>query len=444
LQNIVKLFNITAIFKGSAMKKNCFSQYIITVLILFFAGNIIGCSGSKTAAANYEYTTIRRGNLERTVTSSGTINPVAVVRVIPRMSGKVEKVYVNDNEEVEAGQILAELNTDVLRLKLSQQAASVRRAKANYELQLMNYRTQESLAEMNLISEYELKSSQNSLENLAAELEVAETNLLVLETEINQYAYITSPINGIVLNRNINAGDTVVDSATSNIFTIAENLREMQITASVGELDVVSIHKGQPVRFTLESLPGQRFSGTVETIKMTPVVSGNVVSYTVIISAENHDGLLYPGMTCAVNFIVQQRENVVVISNAALRYQPSGLSSDQIEEMEFIASLANMDEQQQEAAIEERLQVLSDRGAAQNSSSGLVALLTGARTRPTPLPPSGRGTRTVVVYRNIWYFNDEGKLEVIQVQTGVVTGNLTEIVSAEHLEGKQVIIRERL
>jgi len=419
-------------------------RFIKIELYVFILLCAAGCTGTKTETANYEYTNIRRGSLERTVTSSGTINPVAIVKVIPRMSGKVEKVYVNDNDEIKTGDILAELNTDVLRLKWSQQLAAVRKARANYELQLMNYKAQESLAERNLISEYELKSSLTSLENLAAELEVAETNLLVLETEINQYAYITSPINGIVLDRNVNAGDTVVDSGANSIFTLAENLSEMQITASVGELDVVSIHRGQTVRFTLESLPGRRFSGTVDNIKMTPVVTANVVTYTVIINADNQDGLLYPGMTCAVNFVVQQSENVIVVANAALRYQPSVLSQDQIEEMEFFASLANMDEAQQEAAIETRLQALSDRGVTQNSASGLVGLLTGARTRPAPLPPSGGGTRAAVVYRNIWYMNDEGKLEVIQVQTGITTSSLTEIISAEHLEGRQVIARERL
>jgi len=417
-------------------------KFFILILTLYSAA---GCTSAKTQTTNYEFTNIRRGSLERTVTSSGTINPIAIVKVIPRMSGKVEKVFVNDNDVVKAGDILAELNTEVLRLKLSQQIATVRRARSNYELQLMNYNVQESLALKNLISEYDLRSSLTTLENLEAELEVAQTNLLVLETEINQYAYITSPINGIVLNRNINVGDTVVDSAAaSSIFTLAENLSEMQITASVGELDVVSIHKGQPVRFTLESLPGRRFSGTVENVKMIPVVTANVVTYTVIINTGNNDGLLYPGMTCAVNFIVQQSENVLVVANAALRYQPSGLSTDQIEEMEFIASLANMDEMQQQAAIEARIQTLSDRGAAQSSSSGLAGLLTGARSRPAPLPPSGGGTRAAVVYRNIWYLNDEGKPEVIQVQTGISTSSQTEIISALDLEGKQVIARERL
>ncbi|MCL2277265.1 MAG: efflux RND transporter periplasmic adaptor subunit [Treponema sp.] len=433
------------------MKIRYLNLFVLFIFILILSAcsafNFIECSGGSAGTVSYDFTNIRKGSLERTVTSSGTINPLATVRVLSQMTGKVERIYVNDNDEVRAGQILAELNTDVIRLRRTQQQAVVRRTRANYELYLMTHNTQESLLEKNLISEYEYRTSLNTLENLAAELEVAESNLLVIETEINQYSYIISPINGIVLNRHINIGDIVTDSSSNNsttLFTLAENLREMQITASVGELDVVSIHRGQSVRFTLESLPGRRFTGIVENVKMIPVVAGNVVSYTVIINAENHDGLLFPGMTCAVNFVVQQKDDIVIVANAALRYQPSSLSSDQVEEMEFIASLANMDAQQQEAAIEARLIALSDRGASQSASSGLVALLTGTRTRPAPQPPSGRGTRAAVVYRYVWFFNDDGSLEVIQVQTGISTSSMTEIIARDDLEGKQVIMREKL
>ena len=420
------------------MKSNLFK---ITVFVICFL--CIACSGKKTGPVSYEYTSIRLSTLERTVTSSGTINPVAVVKVLPRMSGRVEKVLVDNNDTVKAGDILAELNTEVIKLKRDQQVSTVRKARANYELQLMNYRSQESLLERNLISEYEFKAGRTALENLAADLEAAEANLRVIETEINQYAYITSPINGIVLGRHINAGDTVVDSSSNNsaaIFTLAENLREMQIEASVGELDVVSIQRGQAVRFTLESLPGRRFSGTVENIRLMPVVSNNVVTYTVIIAVENHDGVLFPGMTCAVNFVVQQSENTLVVANAALRYQPSSLSAEKIEEMEFFASLANMDIDQQNAAIEARELTLSSRNPERKTGASLAGLLTGAQSRPA----SGGGTRAAVVYRNIWYMNDNGALEVIQVQTGITTSTLTEIISAEIIEGRQIILREKL
>ena len=414
--------------------------------------------GKKTAPGSFEFTVVRRGTLERTVSSSGTINPVSTVKVLPQMSGKVERIYVDYNDPVRKGDILAELNTDMLKLKREQQYASYAKAKANYELQLINYRSQETLAGKNLISEYELKSSRTTLENQAADLAVAESNLKVIETEINQYAYITSPIDGIVLDRKINVGDTVVDSSSSNssaIFTLAENLREMQIESNVGELDVVSISPGQSVRFTLESLSGRSFSGVVETLRLIPVVANNVVSYTVIVKVENHDGSLLPGMTCAMDFIVERSENVLMVSNAALRYQPTSLSAEKIEDMVFMAGLENLNDEQRQAAVEARAQAQSANPASQNVSqnTGLAGLLAGQGGR---MPGAGRqlttgqGTRTgrsnapAIVMRNLWYMDNDGKLGVMRVSTGVSNGTFTEILRMEELEGRQIILRERI
>ncbi|MCL1813357.1 MAG: efflux RND transporter periplasmic adaptor subunit [Treponema sp.] len=419
-----------------------------------------GCSGRKTRSATYEFTKVRRGTLERTISSSGTIKPVSTVNVLPRMSGKVEKVFVDYNDTVQKGDILAELNTDMLRLKREQYYASVVKARANYELQVINYRTQAILAEKNLISEYELKTNKTSLDSQAADLAVAEANLKEVETEINQYAYITSPIDGIVLDRNINIGDTVVDSSSNNstsIFTLAENLSEMQIEAGVGELDITSIHKGQTVRFTLESLPGRSFPGVVDTIRMVPVVSNNVVSYTVIINVENHDGSLMPGMTCAVDFIVERSEDVLMVSNAALRYQPSGLNADQISEMVFIAGLEDMSEDQRQAAIEAREQAQSSgSNQNQNTGGGITDLMmgggqSGSRTgggrqssgRQGAQQGQARASRETIVMRNLWYMDDDGKPAVIRVRIGITNGSFTEIFS-EDLEGKEVILRERI
>jgi len=404
------------------------------------------CFGAKAKPVNYEFAVIRRGMLERTASSSGTINPVAIIKVFSRMNGKVEKIYVDYNDTVKAGDVLAVLNTDMLKLKREQQQAALTKARANYKLELINYQSQETLAKKNLISEYELKTSLTALENLEADLKVAEANLKAIETEINQYAYITSPIDGIVLDRNVNVGDTVVESSSNNsasIFTVAENLREMQIEASVGQLDVSSLYKGQQVRFTLENLPGRSFTGTVENIRMVPVVSNNVVSYTVIIGVENRDGLLLPGMTCAVNFIVEQSENALLVPNAALRYQPSTLSAEQIDEMVFIADLANMDDDQRKSAMEAREKTMAARN--QNANTGLTKLVGASGGPPKPPPQhAGEGSRAAVVMRNIWYLNNEGKLEVIRVRTGGTNGSLTEIFSTEDLEGKQVILREKL
>jgi len=434
-----------------------------------------GCGAKKPGSRgprSYEFTEVKRRTLERTVSSSGTINPVSTINVLPRMSGKVEKINVDYNDAVRKGDILAELNTDVLRLKREQQYAAVIKARASYELQRINYRSQEVLAQKSLISEYELRTSKTTLDSQAADLAVAEANLKEIETEINQYAYITSPIDGIVLDKNINVGDTVVDSSSNNsskIFVLAENLDEMQIEAVVGELDITSIHKGQSVKFTLESLPDRTFTGEVETLRMVPVVTNNVVSYTVIIKIENHDGALMPGMTCAVDFIVERSENVQAISNAALRYQPTSLSAEQIAEMVFIAGLSGMDEEQRQAALEAREQAKAQ-GTGQNpaqsgnaaSGTGLAGLVMGGSTggRQGSLeirgpgrqgsqgqPGQGRenrsGSRTAVM-RNLWFTNGDGKLEVIRVRTGISNGTLTEIITEDDLEGRQFILREKM
>ena len=427
-------------------KKKLASCAAITLLVLvsFLAA---ACSGNNSSVS-YEFTTVRRGTVERTVSSSGTIHPVSTVRVLPQMSGKVEKVFVDFNDTVQRGDVLAELNTDMLRLRREQQLATVQKARANYELQLLQFNNQSALAERNLISEFELRTGRTNLDNLAADLAVAEANLRSIETEINQFAYITSPINGTVLDRRISEGDSVSDSSsgsTAAIFVLAENLSEMQIEANIGELDISSIYKGQAVRFTLESLPGRRFNGVVENVRMVPVVINNLVNYTVMIRVENHDGSLLPGMTCAVEFIVARSENTLLISNGALRYQPTSISPVEIEEKLFFAGLPFMNEAQREAAITERNQALANEAAsnAQNQRTGIVALLTGGGRNVRVVATMGQA-RTQEGIRNLWYFNNNGSMEVIQVRIGIVTGSATEIIPLEDLEGRQFVLRERI
>jgi len=373
-----------------------FAFLFIDAVLLYVVLSSLGY-GKKPAPALYEFAAVRRGTLERTVTSIGTISPVSTVKVLPQMSGKVEKIYVDYNDTVRRGDRLAELNTDMLRLKREQQYASYIKAKANYDLQFINYQNQQALAQKNMISEYDLKVSKTTLENNAADLAVAEANLRVINTEINQYAYIISPIDGIVLDRKINVGDTVVDSSSANssaIFTLAENLREMQIESNVGELDIVSVRTGQPVRFSPESLSGQTFFGIVEALRLVPLVANNLVSYTVIVKVENHNGSLLPGMTCAMDIIVERSENVLMIPNAALRYEPANLSAGQT--------------------------INTGRGGRQARDTGAV------------------------VMRNLWYIDSDGNLEAMRIATGITNGSFTELRSEENLEGRQFILREKV
>jgi len=449
----------------STVKKSTLSLKMMLFCLVPAAFSLAACSGGNPTV-NYEFTNVRRGTLERTVMSSGTIHPVSMIRVLPLMSGKVERIFVDYNDTVRRGDILAELNTDMLRLRREQMQAAVLRARASYELQALNYRNQRTLFERELISEFELLTTRTNVNNLAADLAVAEANLRVTETEIYQHAFIVSPIDGIVLDRNINVGDTVTDSASANavpIFTLAENLREMQIEATVSELDVAMIHRGQPVRFSLESLPGRGFTGAVETLRLIPTVTNNVVSFTVIIRVENHDGSLLPGMTCIVEFIVERSEDVLMVPNAALRYQPTSLSDERIADMIFGATLETLDDDQRQMAIEGRERA-RQQAAAQGRTSGggqganavtnLMMGGGGGAGRMMVGTRQGGGGRQqaqgqgrnpdAVVMRNLWYLNGDGTLGVVRVQTGITNGSFTEIIAMEDMEGKQVILRERI
>jgi HlyD family secretion protein len=459
--------------KNNTAKKTVFVMAAGVVMAL--AAVLSGCS-AQNGNAVYEYTQVSRGTLEKTVSSSGTLNPVATVDVLPRMSGKVEKVYADYNTEVKSGEVLAELNTDMIRLQREQQLAAVVKARANYELQLLNYQNQLKLAEKNLISEYELKTSKTTLDIQAAELSAAEANLSAIDAEINQYAYITSPIDGIVLERSINVGDTVVEGSSSNssaIFTVAENLTEMRIESWVGELDIASIFEGQPVRFTLESLPGRTFTGIVASKRLLPTVQNNVVSYSISINVENQDGSLLPGMTCAVEFIEERSENILLVPNAALRFEPSNLTADEKSNIIFNAGLRNMSEEQKAAAVkqrEETQKLAASSGSQTSTQTGLATLVssqipggammaggmmggagggrpsqgeTGSAQTGTAIAAAGQ---TPLVTKPLWYMNDNGKFDVLMVSVGSSDGTRTEVrpLDGQDLEGVSIVLKEKL
>ncbi|MCL2318502.1 MAG: efflux RND transporter periplasmic adaptor subunit [Treponema sp.] len=431
------------------------------LLLVFFAVLLAGCKNSKNAPV-YEFTNVKRGTLEKTVTSTGTLNPVATVKVIPQMSGRVEKINTDYNALVKKGEILAQLNTDDLKLKREQQQASVTKARANYQLQLLNYQNQQKLAEKNLIAEYDLKASKTTLDSQAADLAAAEANLKSIDLQINQYAYITSPIDGIVLARNVNIGDTVVDSSSSNsvaMFNLAESLKAMQVESWVGELDISSIKEGQDVRFTLESMPGRTFQGKVQSKRLSPSVQDNVVSYSVIVSVDNQDGSLLPGMSCTLDFIEQHKENILIAPNAALRYQPTYLTAAQAEDIVFNAGLRSMTDAQKTQAIQQRedaKKAAAASAANRNNQTGLAGLMSGVRMRPQqqrgPGQGQGNGQRNngaanLGPPRTLWVIDANGKPDVIMVHTGISDGTNTEVIpmqGQDNPEGKQIVLRERV
>jgi HlyD family secretion protein len=414
---------------------------------------ILSACSKTNEATTYEYAAITRGSLEKTVTSSGKLQPISTVNISAQMNGKIELINVDYNDTIKKGQILAELNTDMLQLEREQQIASVTKAKANLELQQMNYNNQLALAAKDLISEYELKTSKTNLDAQIAELSSAESSLKTIETEINQYAYIISPIDGIVLENNISVGQNVVEGSSSNassLFVLAEDLTGMQIEANVDELDIASIFKGQTVRFNLEALPGKSFSGTVDTIHLMPEMVDNVVAYTVIIDVDNTDGSLFPGMTCEVEFIVEQRENVLLAPNASLRYQPTSLTQEEIDDKVFYAGLVGMSEEEKTTAIAAHEQAKATAAQANNNARpalgglGMGVRIGGGGMRRNRSQGTGVSKNDAPEIRSLWSMNNAGALEVQLVEIGISDGSFTEIFSNEDIEGKMVINRERI
>jgi HlyD family secretion protein len=446
---------------------------LITVLAgVFFAGSCGKNSNNKAEASSYELASLKRGALFKTVSATGLLKPVATVSIISQISGKADRVLADFNDEVHKGSLLVELNTDTLQLQRQQLEAQVAKASSAYELQRINYQNQLALSEKNLISQYELRQTKNLMDSSAADLAIAESNLKVKETDINQYSLITSPVDGTVLDRNINEGETVVEGASSNstpIFTIAENLREMQIEAWVGELDIGSIVNGQEVRFTLEAFPGKTFSGAVDSIRLSPQTQDGVVSYKVIVATENADMTLLPGMTCELEFIEDRRENVLQIQNSALRFSPSSFSSEQINAMvaEKQREMQNQSggQGQGDAPAQGNAQSGgSQSGGARNerpaqSSGGLGGILGGAvpsggfggmNRRPAP-SASGQQARprTEWTVKPLWFIDKKtGLPDCIVVRAGLSDGVVTEVQSLlftdDFIANTQFIVRERV
>ncbi len=429
---------------------------------------VVGVAGAwfftrpKTAKAAggqaYELTSISRGSIESVISSSGTLDPVSEVSVLAQMTGRVEKVNVDYNDHVKKGQVLAEINTDTLKLEEMESQASVKKAQANYDLYKLAYDNNANLYKKGLVSEYDYKSSETNLHVYAAELASAQAALKVIQTELNQYALITSPITGIVIDKDVEAGQSVVEGSSSNastLFTLSEDLSKMQIKAEVDELDISSIKVGQAVRFSVEANPGVTYDGTVSQIRLVPETTNNVVNYYVIINAPNKDGSLLPGMTASVEFIKEKKTDVAVVPTAALRFQPTTLSAAQIAKMEFLAGLDGLSEDEQaraEKAYDEQVASAAQEAAQSSQKTG------GLTSMMMPSPPrrnnSSNGNNgnaaqtaaasTTVTKKPLWYVGSDGKLGVYMVQTGTSDGTNTEIVGGDGLIGRQVILKVKV
>ena len=441
---------------------------IVAASILFFSGGI----GHDKAGAGeqYEFATVTRGSIENVVSSSGTLSVVSSVSVLAEMGGRLETVRVDYNDKVSAGQVLATINTDILQLKARAAQSSVDKAAANFGLLELDAKNAKALFDKQLLSEYDYRSSLAKLEAGRAELSSARAALEEIQTEIEQYAIIKSPIGGVVLERLVDAGQTVVggtSASSSALFTIAEDLTRMQIEAEVDELDIVSIHPGQEVRFTVEADPATTYSGTVKQVRMVPHASDNVVYYTVIVLADNESGKLLPGMTASVEFLKEKKDDILLVPSAALRFTPSGMSAFDVQRAVLVAGLEGRTEEEKKVALarfDDRIKeaqssgtTAAGAGGSTGASGGLTSLMGGATRMPGMGPggaPGGApgisaggtngavrgsgagsagGTGTgagLATAKPLWYIGPDGKPAVRLVRVGLTDGTMTEVTAA--------------
>lgn len=434
-------------------------------LMMAMAGCAIAsssCAKSSTKTQSYEFATIGRGSIESVVSSSGTLAVLTSVSVLSQMSGRIETLNVDYNDRVRKGQVLATINTDMLKLGEMQAQAAVDKAQASCALQALAARNAQALADKGLLSDYDLKTSIATLDSAKADLASAKASLRQIATEIDQYAIITSPINGIVLQRDIDVGQSVLggSSATSTaLFTLTDDLSRMEIDAQVDELDISGISVGQAVHFTVEAYSGETFSGKVKDIRLVPVTTNNVVYYDVMIDAYNASGRLLPGMTANVSFVKRKKDGILVAPSTALRFTPTGLGAAEVNKKIYLAGLGDLDAAQRQAASERydesRKSLAADKAPA-NGPSGLAGLMGGARmpgaggfgggfgpnraSGPQVAATAGKGAAPAAK-KTLWYLDDSGKLAVILVEPGLSDGLATELVGAEELEGRKVILK---
>ena len=372
---------------------------IVALLIILFV--VRRCTQS--SASGYLTATVTRGPITQLVTATGTLNPVVNVQVGSQVSGNIQKLFADFNSQVKAGQVVAQIDPALFQAAVTQAEGDLATAQATLELAKVNAaRTQELFTKKN--------SSQQDLDTANAALHQAEGNVKIKQGALDKakadldHCTITSPIDGVVISRNVDVGQTVAASLQAPvIFQIANDLTKMQIDSNVAEADVGAVSVDQDVDFTVDAFPTRTFHGKVVQVRNAPITVQNVVTYDTVIGVNNSDLKLKPGMTANVSIIIEHKDNVVQIKNAALRYRPP------------------------DATISERPKAASAKATAPGSTSPPSGQRPTAAREPKP-------ERTV-------YVLSYGRPKAVQIKTGISDGIVTEVTEGLK-EGDRVVTAE--
>ena len=294
---------------------------IVVIAVLAVAAFLI-LRKSEKPQMKYKTAEIHRGSIVNTVTATGTIEPIVQVEVGTQVSGIINHIYVDYNSVVKKGEVIAELDKTTLEADLASSSATLQSNKTEYEYQEKNFLRIKGLHEKKMVSdtdyetaEYQYNKAKSSYEKSQSDITKARQNL--------EYATIYSPIDGVVIDRAVEEGQTVAASFnTPTLFTIANDLRQMRVIADVDEADIGGVVEGQQATFTVDAFPEDVFKGSVTQVRLQPTTESNVVTYEVVVDAPNPDLKLKPGLTANLTIYTMQKDSVLLVPLKALRFQP--------------------------------------------------------------------------------------------------------------------------
>lgn len=373
----------------------------------------------------YRFATVTRGNLQATVSATGALSAVTTVQVGTQVSGQISALYADFNQKVKKGQLLARIDPTLQQQAVQDAQAGVERAQSQYAMTQEEYNREKTLFDSKVITATEFNTAQSNNEVNKANLKSAQIALDKAKQNL-AYTNIYAPIDGVIVARTVDVGQTVAASLSApELFLIANDLSQMQILANVDESDIGQIAVGQPVTFTVQAYPNRSFTGTVQQVRLQSTTQDNVVNYTTVISVANTDGKLLPGMTATVSFLTGSATNALLVPNAALRFRatPEMMAEAGIKARSATGSGATANGASANGA--------PANGAAANTATASrgangAAANGGQRTGGNGARGGSGGARPSAGM--LWYMDKNGKLAVARVKTGLTDGQTTEII----------------
>lgn len=292
---------------------------IFTTLII--ATTFAACSEETKVV--YSTSPVEKQNISTSITATGTIEPVTEVEVGTQVSGIIDRIYVDYNSEVHRGQVIAELDKTNLLSKLASAQSNLSNAQSSLNYQSANYKRYKTLYEKGLVSANDYENAKLNYEQAVQQVKVQQQNVTEAQTNLG-YATITSPIDGVVLSKEVEEGQTVASAMTTpTLFIIAQDLTDMRVIANIDEADIGGVKEGQRVTFTVDAFPDDTFEGAVTQVRQQATTESNVVTYEVVISAPNESLKLKPGLTANVTIYTLEKNGVLAVPARALRFTPN-------------------------------------------------------------------------------------------------------------------------